>query len=113
MSLTKGRSFRALWDFLMSRDRQDELSALLDLVLRLAPVARLAPTVWRVFIAENEFSFLSFPPTASWAVWAATHSRWGRQLMSLEAKASSATVDDISSARMFCAKSPLGPWTKS
>ena len=39
----QGRSFRAFWDFLMSRDRQDELSALLDRVLRLEPVVDLAP----------------------------------------------------------------------
>jgi hypothetical protein len=39
----QGRSFRAFWDFLMSRDRQDELSALLDRVLQLEPVADLAP----------------------------------------------------------------------
>lgn len=39
----QGRSFRAFWDFLMSRARQDELSALLDRVLRLEPVAELAP----------------------------------------------------------------------
>jgi hypothetical protein len=39
----QGRSFRAFWDFLMSRTRQDELSALLDRVLQLEPVAELAP----------------------------------------------------------------------
>jgi hypothetical protein len=39
----QGRSFRAFWDFLMSRDRQDELSELLDRVLQLEPVAGLAP----------------------------------------------------------------------
>jgi hypothetical protein len=39
----QGRSFRAFWDFLMSRDRQDELSTLLDRVLQLEPVAGLAP----------------------------------------------------------------------
>ena len=39
----QGRSFRAFWDFLMSRTRQDELTALLDRVLRLEPVADLAP----------------------------------------------------------------------
>ncbi len=39
----QGRSFRAFWDFLMSRARQDELSALLDRVLQLEPVAALAP----------------------------------------------------------------------
>ena len=39
----QGRSFRAFWDFLMSRQRQEELSALLDRVLQLEPVAALAP----------------------------------------------------------------------
>lgn len=39
----QGRSFRAFWDFLMSRDRQEELSALLDRVLQLEPVAGLDP----------------------------------------------------------------------
>ena len=39
----QGRSFRAFWDFLMSRARQDELTALLDRVLQLEPVAELAP----------------------------------------------------------------------
>ena len=39
----QGRSFRAFWDFLMSRDRQDELSALLERVLQLEPVASLKP----------------------------------------------------------------------
>jgi hypothetical protein len=39
----QGRSFRAFWDFLMSRDRQDELSALLDRILALEPVAGLVP----------------------------------------------------------------------
>ena len=39
----QGRSFRAFWDFLMSRDRQEELTALLDRVLQLEPVAELAP----------------------------------------------------------------------
>lgn len=39
----QGRSFRAFWDFLMSQARQEELSALLDQVLQLAPVAELAP----------------------------------------------------------------------
>ncbi len=33
----QGRSFRAFWDFLMSRDRQDELSALLERVLAAGP----------------------------------------------------------------------------
>ena len=39
----QGRSFRAFWDFLMSRTRQDELTELLDRVLQLAPVAELKP----------------------------------------------------------------------
>jgi len=39
----QGRSFRAFWDFLMSSRRQEELTALLDRVLALAPVAELKP----------------------------------------------------------------------
>lgn len=39
----QGKSFRAFWDFLMSQSRQEELSALLDRVLVLEPVAALAP----------------------------------------------------------------------
>ena len=39
----QGKSFRAFWDFLMSQSRQEELSALLDRVLALEPVAALAP----------------------------------------------------------------------
>ena len=39
----QGRSFRAFWDFLMSRERQDELTQLLDRVLQLGPVAAMAP----------------------------------------------------------------------
>ncbi|MBI3284335.1 MAG: DUF3375 domain-containing protein [Burkholderiales bacterium] len=39
----QGRSFRAFWDFLMSSRRQEELSALLERVLALAPVAELKP----------------------------------------------------------------------
>jgi flagellar motility protein MotE (MotC chaperone) len=39
----QGRSFRAFWDFLMSSSRQEELSALLDHVLTLPPVAELKP----------------------------------------------------------------------
>ena len=39
----QGKSFRAFWDFLMSRARQDELTQLLDRVLQLEPVASLAP----------------------------------------------------------------------
>jgi cell division protein FtsB len=39
----QGRSFRAFWDFLMSQDRQDELTQRLDRVLQLSPVAALKP----------------------------------------------------------------------
>jgi len=39
----QGRSFRAFWDFLMSSSRQEELSALLEHVLALPPVAELKP----------------------------------------------------------------------
>ncbi|WP_426991756.1 DUF3375 domain-containing protein [Methylomonas sp. CM2] len=39
----QGRSFRAFWDFLMSSRRQEELSALLERVLALEPVAELKP----------------------------------------------------------------------
>ncbi|WP_374669459.1 DUF3375 domain-containing protein [Ramlibacter sp.] len=39
----QGRSFRAFWDFLMSSQRQEELSTLLDRVLALPPVANLQP----------------------------------------------------------------------
>lgn len=39
----QGKSFRAFWDFLMSPDRQDELSGLLDTVFALEPVRELAP----------------------------------------------------------------------
>jgi hypothetical protein len=39
----QGRSFRAFSDFLMSRTRQEELTGLLERVLRLEPVAALAP----------------------------------------------------------------------
>lgn len=39
----EGQSFRAFWDLLMSPARQDELSALLDLVLKLPAVKELAP----------------------------------------------------------------------
>lgn len=41
----QGRSFRAFWDFLMSRSRQEELSALLERVLSLPPVTELKPDV--------------------------------------------------------------------
>lgn len=39
----QGKSFRAFWDFLMSSQRQDELSELLERVLALAPVQELRP----------------------------------------------------------------------
>jgi hypothetical protein len=39
----QGKSFRAFWDFLMSSQRQDELSDLLERVLALAPVQELRP----------------------------------------------------------------------
>jgi hypothetical protein len=39
----QGRSFRAFWDFLMSSRRQEELSALLERVLILPPIAELKP----------------------------------------------------------------------
>jgi flagellar motility protein MotE (MotC chaperone) len=39
----QGRSFRAFWDFLMSRSRQEELSQLLERVLGLPAVAELRP----------------------------------------------------------------------
>lgn len=39
----QGRSFRAFWDFLMSSQRQDELTELLARVLALPPVADLKP----------------------------------------------------------------------
>jgi hypothetical protein len=39
----QGRSFRAFWDFLMSSRRQEELSALLERILSLGPVAELKP----------------------------------------------------------------------
>jgi len=39
----QGKSFRAFWDFLMSSRRQDELTELLDRILRLAPVQSLKP----------------------------------------------------------------------
>lgn len=39
----QGRSFRAFWDFLMSSRRQEELSALLERVLTLPPVAEIKP----------------------------------------------------------------------
>ena len=39
----QGRSFRAFWDFLMSRDRQEELTGLLERVLALPAVTELNP----------------------------------------------------------------------
>ncbi|TFH85524.1 DUF3375 domain-containing protein [Billgrantia azerbaijanica] len=39
----QGRSFRAFWDFLMSADRQQELTELLESILALEPVAALDP----------------------------------------------------------------------
>jgi hypothetical protein len=39
----QGKSFHAFWDFLMSSQRQDQLSGLLTRVLALAPVAELKP----------------------------------------------------------------------
>lgn len=41
----QGRSFRAFWDFLMSRRRQEELTTLLERVLALKVVAELKPDV--------------------------------------------------------------------
>jgi Protein of unknown function (DUF3375) len=42
-SSDQGRSFRAFWDFLMSADRQDQLSSLLESAFALAAVSDLAP----------------------------------------------------------------------
>ena len=39
----QGRSFRAFWDFLMSRDRQEELTGLLERVLALPAITELNP----------------------------------------------------------------------
>lgn len=39
----QGKSFRAFWDFLMSSERQEELSRLIACVLELEPVKALAP----------------------------------------------------------------------
>lgn len=41
----QGRSFKAFWDFLMSQARQEELTQLLDEVLRLPSIAELKPDV--------------------------------------------------------------------
>lgn len=39
----QGKSFRAFWDFLMSRSRQEELSFLLEQVLSLQPIVSMQP----------------------------------------------------------------------
>ncbi len=39
----QGKSFRAFWDFLMSQQRQEELTALLEAVMALPQVAQLHP----------------------------------------------------------------------
>ena len=39
----QGKSFRAFWDFLMSQNRQEELSHLLEQVLALPPVVEMRP----------------------------------------------------------------------
>ena len=39
----QGRSFRAFWEFLLSADRQEELTRLLEQVLALPPVAEMNP----------------------------------------------------------------------
>ena len=39
----QGRSFRAFWEFLLSADRQEELTRLLERVLALPPVAEMSP----------------------------------------------------------------------
>lgn len=39
----QGKSFRAFWDFLMSRSRQEELTRLLEQVLTLQPIAAMNP----------------------------------------------------------------------
>lgn len=39
----QGKSFRAFWDFLMSQNRQEELSRLLEQVLALPPIALMHP----------------------------------------------------------------------
>lgn len=39
----QGRSFQAFWDFLMSQDRQEEFTALLETVIRLPAVSELRP----------------------------------------------------------------------
>jgi flagellar motility protein MotE (MotC chaperone) len=42
----QGKSFQAFWDFLMSQDRQEEFSRLLEKVLSLDPVAQMQPEPW-------------------------------------------------------------------
>ena len=42
-SSDQGRSFRAFWDFLMSAERQEKLSSLLEAAFALKPVMALAP----------------------------------------------------------------------
>jgi hypothetical protein len=42
-SSDQGRSFRAFWDFLMSAERQEKLSSLLEAAFALKPVRELAP----------------------------------------------------------------------
>jgi hypothetical protein len=42
-SSDQGRSFRAFWDFLMSAERQEKLSSLLEAAFALKPVRALAP----------------------------------------------------------------------
>jgi len=39
----QGKTFRAFWDFLMSPDRQQELTELMEQILALEPVAQLSP----------------------------------------------------------------------
>jgi hypothetical protein len=39
----EGKSFRAFWDLLMSPSRQDELTTLLDMVMKLDPVREMEP----------------------------------------------------------------------
>ncbi|MBL6957030.1 MAG: DUF3375 domain-containing protein [Chlorobium phaeobacteroides] len=39
----QGKSFRSFWDFLMSQSRQEELTALLEEILELPPVAEMLP----------------------------------------------------------------------
>ncbi|MEN9865778.1 MAG: hypothetical protein RL748_1368 [Pseudomonadota bacterium] len=41
----QGKSFHAFWDFLMSSERQQQLTSMLSRVLKLAPIAQLQPDV--------------------------------------------------------------------